>query len=259
MYRFLLRPKWLAFHLLCLAVIVAMVSLGLWQLRRLDEKREFNDRVRSTTNEPVAPLTDVMEELRGAGGLEDVEYRRVEITATYEARQFEIVNVSQDGVSGHDQVAAVELHDGTMVIVNRGFAPGAQALPQLPMGEVTIIGRLRQSKRAGTGQTADDGSQELTEIRRVDLEVLAQQFDQPLQPLYIELLTEDGETPAGLTPIAFPSLGEGPHMGYAVQWFIFSISVAAGWVLAVRRSAHEPGDRPAKRKKALIPEQYLDG
>ncbi len=259
MYRFLLRPKWLAFHLLCLAVIVAMVSLGFWQLRRLDEKRDFNDRVRSTTNEPVAPLADVLEVLLSAGEPDDVEYRRVEITASYEARQFEIVNVSQDGVSGHDQVAAVELHDGTLLIVNRGFAPGAQALPELPIGQVTIVGRLRQTKRAGTGQTADDGSQQLTEIRRVDLDALAQQFDLPLQPLYIELLTEDGATPAGLTPIAFPSLGEGPHMGYAVQWFIFSISVAAGWVLAVRRSAQEPSDKPAKRRRALIPEQYLDG
>ena len=47
MYRFLLKPKWIGFHLLCLVAIVGMISLGLWQLRRLDEKQTSNDRVTS--------------------------------------------------------------------------------------------------------------------------------------------------------------------------------------------------------------------
>jgi hypothetical protein len=37
-------------------------------------------------------------------------------------------------------------------------------------------------------------------------------------------------------PVATPDLGEGNHLAYAVQWFIFAIAVAVGWVLAIRRS-----------------------
>ena len=42
MYRFLARPKWIVFTLVVAAAVVAMVALSLWQLRRLDERREFN-------------------------------------------------------------------------------------------------------------------------------------------------------------------------------------------------------------------------
>ena len=56
MYRFLLRPKWLAFHLLVIAAIVAMVNLGFWQLRRLEERRDFNRQVEATVDQPAAPL-----------------------------------------------------------------------------------------------------------------------------------------------------------------------------------------------------------
>lgn len=261
MYRFLLRPKWLGFHLLCIAVVVAMINLGFWQLRRLDEKRSFNERVRSTANQPIAPYAAVVD---GAGDdLTSIEYRRVEVTGTYLDRQFEVVNVSQDGTSGHDQVLVLQLSDGTLLAVNRGFAVGAAAFPPVPSGEVTLIGRIRRGQRAGTGQTADDGSQFLTEIRRMDLVALGAQFDQPLQPVYLDGLAEGGSEITGLVPIAFPTLDEGPHLSYAIQWFIFSTAVVAGWVLAVRRSVHDRrevqqgGDSPPKRKKPLIPEQYL--
>ena len=39
MYRFLIKPKWLLFHLVIVLAMVAMVALGFWQLRRLDERR----------------------------------------------------------------------------------------------------------------------------------------------------------------------------------------------------------------------------
>ena len=39
-------PKWIAFHVLVVVVVVAMINLALWQLRRLDERRDFNAQVR---------------------------------------------------------------------------------------------------------------------------------------------------------------------------------------------------------------------
>ena len=39
-WRFALTPKWIIRHVLVVALVVAMISLGFWQLRRLDEKRD---------------------------------------------------------------------------------------------------------------------------------------------------------------------------------------------------------------------------
>ena len=52
MYRFLLRPRWIAFTAVVVTAIVVMINLGLWQLRRLDERREFNDTVAARIHQP---------------------------------------------------------------------------------------------------------------------------------------------------------------------------------------------------------------
>ena len=53
MRRFL-TPAWLLSHLFVATMVVVMVSLGFWQLRRLDERRDRNDEVRAAMEaEPV--------------------------------------------------------------------------------------------------------------------------------------------------------------------------------------------------------------
>ena len=257
MYRFLLKPKWIGFHLLCLATIVGMINLAFWQLRRLDEKQTFNARVTSHTDEDIAPLADFIKnaELFNAEDPLDVVYRRVEASGTYlTAPQFEVVNVSQDGTTGRDVVNALRLGDGSLIVVNRGFVAAGLPLPARPAGKVLVFARLKQGQVAGTGQPTDDGAQQLTEIRRVDLRALGQQFDEPLAPMYLELLQSQPSEPAVLRSIAFPELSEGSHLSYTVQWFIFSICVATGWVFAVRRSvADRSGTRNPKKRRGPPP------
>jgi surfeit locus 1 family protein len=44
-------------------------------------------------------------------------------------------------------------------------------------------------------------------------------------------------------------LSDGPHLSYAMQWFIFSLGLGAGCVLYVNRSLRRPatGNRPRRR------------
>jgi len=251
MYKFLLKPKWIAFHLLCLATIVAMINLALWQLRRLDEKRTFNDRVTSHTDADVVPLSKALL----TGDLNDLIYRRVEVTGSYlPDHDFTVVGVSQEGSNGVDAVGAIQLADGSVAIVNRGFVADGSAVPAEPTGTVHLVGRLKISQVPGTGEPSDDGSQQLTQIRRVDLHALSQQFDQPVLPMYVELLQSDPAEPASVKVIPFPTLDEGPHLSYTVQWIIFSICVAVGWVFAVRKSIRTRAGvtKPKKRRPPPI-------
>jgi cytochrome oxidase assembly protein ShyY1 len=64
--------------------------------------------------------------------------------------------------------------------------------------------------------------------------------------MYIDAFASDPRDSPALDPVAQPDLGEGPHLAYAVQWFIFSVCAAVGWVLAVRHSA-------AKRRRREPP------
>ncbi len=253
MYKFLLSPKWLGFHLLCVVTIGGMVTAGFWQLGRYQDRQDFKTEVQQRTDADIVPFSTLVDQAPA-----DIEWRRVEATGTYvEGKDFEVVNVSQGGASGHDAVSGLQLADGSVLIVNRGFLPGADELPAAPSGEVTVLGRVRQSQSAGIGKPSDDGTQQLTQIRRVDLQALSQQFDQTVQPVYLDLLESSPAEADGMTAIAFPDLDGGPpHLSYTIQWFIFSVAVIVGWVLAVRKSINDRSGKPKKRKIPPIDESY---
>jgi cytochrome oxidase assembly protein ShyY1 len=234
MYRFLLRPKWIGFHLLVVAGIVAMVNLGFWQLRRLDQRRDFNAKVEARGELPPEPLDDVL----ASGPPDEIEWRIVTVTGRYlRDEQFLVVNRSQHGRAGDNVVTPMSLDDGRTLIVNRGFVPLTLEASPAPDGAVEVVGRIRQSQERRTGQLSDPTEGELAEVQRLDIPRVAPQLPGEVIPVYIDLLTSEPPEPAGLPePVVRPPLGEGPHLSYAVQWFIFSVCVAIGWVLAVRRS-----------------------
>ena len=247
-FRFLITPKWIGFHLLVVVLVVTMINLAFWQLRRLDERREFNAEVRANANQPIAPLDDANP---ATGKPAAIEWRRVRVAGTYvPGHEFLVVNRSQSGDSGRNVVDALQLADGTLLLVNRGFVREADATPSLPTGSVEIIGRLRASERRGTGQPADSSTGVLTEIRRIDIEVLAKQFDATVLPMYVEQLESAPPDAKSLEPIVAPTLDEGPHLSYTIQWFIFTVCVIVGWVLAVRRSLATRSGKPTKKRRS---------
>lgn len=255
MYKFLLTPKWIALHVLCVLAIGGMLTACFWQLDRLHQREAFTAEVTARTEAEPVPFEDIIDRSPA-----EVEWRTVVATGTYVPdKNFQVVNVSQGGVSGTDPVNGLLLSNGTVLIVNRGFVPGADALPPAPEGEVTITGRVRRSQTARTGAGSDDGSQQLTQIRRVDLNALSPQFDQIVQPVYIDQLDMRYE-PSNVQPVAPPDLAGGPpHLSYAIQWAIFSVAVLVGWVLAVRNAVNERKGKPKKRKLPPIAEEYASG
>ena len=253
MYRFLVKPKWLAFHLVVIGAIVAMINLGLWQLRRLDERKAAN---RSVAEHSQAAVVDGHEALQPDANPAEWEWRTVRVSGTYLDRPpIEVVNRPGEGQQGKAIVNGLRTDDGTVVAVDRGWLPAAAAVPPTPGGHVELQARVRDSEIRRLGQTADDPTAQLTQIRRIDTTVLAEQFDAPVLPVYLEQISAAPPDDPSLTLIALPPPDEGPHLSYAIQWFIFSVCVAAGWVLAVHRSA-TPADQRKRRGPPPIDDRY---
>jgi cytochrome oxidase assembly protein ShyY1 len=255
MYRFLLRPAWIFFHLLVAGAIVLMVNLGFWQLDRLDERRTFNAQVIERTQEPPVELTSILDEIAdGSLTTDEAEWLPVSVQGTYLADQVVEFNNSQGGRAGDNVLTALSLDEpsaagGDTVIVNRGFIPLGFDVPDAPATAVTVVGYVRRTQVRDLGGVtdADDGSA-LTEIRRIDLDRLALQYPGDLAPVFVQLIGGDPAPTLGdPEPVVLPQLDEGSHLSYAMQWFIFSFAVAVGWVLAVRRSS---GQRQSDSDKA---------
>lgn len=231
MYRFLFRPKWVAFHVLCILGVVLMVNFSLWQFHRLDERQAFNRRVleRSTYEIVDVAVLDMNDPV-------SLEWRSAGAIGTYLAdEQVLILNRSQSGTAGMNVVTPLLLEDGRAVLVNRGFIPLNAAPPAAPTGTVQVVGQLRASESRSTGQ-ATEASGDLEEFFRLDISRLQEQIDQSLLPVALVAKASKPADDPLLAPVAPPELSEGPHLSYAIQWLIFAVAVIVGWVLAVRKS-----------------------
>lgn len=240
MYRFLVRPRWVAFHLVVVTAIVTMVNLGFWQLRRLDERQARNAAVEQRYDAEPLPLDDALpaDAALGDDRLDALEWQPVRLAGTYLTDEtFFVVNRSQSGRAGRNVVVPVRLDDDRIVIVNRGFVPLDTDIPPVPAETVDLVGRLRPTQERGLGQLSDPADGDLTETQRIDITRLAPQLPGDVVPMYVDLIRSDPPEPGPFPePVAPPDRGEGNHLSYAVQWFVFATAVAVGWVLAVRRS-----------------------
>lgn len=250
MYRFLLRPRWLLLHLLVLVLVVVMVNLGLWQLRRLDERRTYNDEVRAAQQLPAEPI-DVLLPAGPASTPQDVdaiEFRQVELRGTYAHGEEVLVrNRTYNGAPGYWVITPLVLGSGDAVAVNRGWVPFNTTDPDgswdafaPPPGEVRVTGMVREPQVRSSGIVegpADAAEGELRTLARVDVARLAQQSREPFYPVFVDLRTQEpapGDLPL---PVPEPELGEGNHLSYAGQWFIFATLLAVLYPLWLRRQA----------------------
>ncbi len=257
MYRFLLRPKWLVLHVVVLALVITMINLGLWQLRRLHERQSFNSEVRAHLAQAPQPLDALLEKGSDPSSL---EWRQVSVNGTYEAdSQLLIRDRSLNSIPGFNVVTPLRLADGTFLVVVRGWVPGdVTATPAAPSGAVSLTGRLRVSQvRRHSWEKADPNDGVLDKMNRVDIARIDQQVDGAARAMYLEAATSD-PSDESVTAIPEPVLSEGSHLSYTVQWFIFTLAALAGWVIAVQR--HVAGQRKAElRDRRAAEKASADG
>jgi cytochrome oxidase assembly protein ShyY1 len=249
MYRFLLRPKWLAFHLLCLSLIAVMLLLAKWQWTRYNERNDFVALVEQRQAAKPQDLATMLEKETPA----DIEYYRVTASGTYlGASQLIQINRTQEDVNGVDVLTPFQIDNGPIVVVNRGFVPAGDDVPPAPSGRFVIGGTARTTQIRHTGELTDNENRVATEVRRVDLPLIAQRLGLDVAPVYIDFIASEPAASEPPVPVPPPDVSGGPpHLSYTIQWCIFSVCVAVGWVFAVRRSARNysraaaPGAAPA--------------
>ena len=240
MYKFLFRPKWIATHLLVISLVVVMVNLGKWQLHRHHERKDFNATLVQRFDAPIRPL----EELLQSAKPEDIEWMPTAVTGTYlQGEDISLVNVSQNGMAGYDVITPMLLSDGKVVLINRGFLPLSSTFPAAPVGEVSLLGRVRASSERRTGEVSDPAIGELSEVQRIDIDRIQKQIEGDLLPVYVQLLKSTPTEAPTLSTIADPDFSNGPHLSYTVQWFFFSLCAVGGWIVLIRREV-------SKQKKA---------
>ncbi len=269
MRRFL-RPAWLLSHLLVLALLVTMINLGLWQLRRLDQRLERNDLLEQRSAESSLPVAELAASLgiavgsdgvEGSASVGQAEYRPTSAVGRYLASEEVVVRnrslagspgvwvltplLLEDGLDGGSGDGSLEDGSGggsaSVLIVNRGWvrqtSADASSRPPAPAadGRVEVSGIVRLSEtRRGLG-VADPPEGRLESLARVDIRRYAEQLEFDVYPFYLQLESQEPPPDEFPVPLQRPSLDSGPHLSYALQWFVFSTIAVVGYPLVLWR------------------------
>jgi len=221
------QPRWVMGAVIALITIVAFVSLGLWQLRRHDERREFNRMAAAAIDAPALMIEDI-----AGTDLDALEYRSVRVEGRFDADAAAVLQLqSFRGQAGVHAIAALEAADGTAVVINRGWAGLDDAVPLPPSGSMDLTGRLRLFRTDGKITDPDPPIR----VSSIDVKLLEEEWERSLAPFYLEaLVPEATELPI---PLDEPTFSSGPHLTYAGQWFAFAAIVLIGFPLLLRRAS----------------------
>lgn len=224
------------------ALVVAAVCtrLGIWQLDRLEQRRERNAAMTRSLALPVLDLGDSLAAI--VRDSEPFAYRRV--IARLEPTplpDFLIRGRSNAGIPGVNVISVRRIRADTAVLVNRGWLPAADAVSVDPrsypeQAELAVSGILFPSPtaRGGDSRSVPVNEANILTFASLPLDSLRSAYPGVLLGLYLQQLEPASAEglPRRLDP---PTTDEGPHLGYAFQWFSFAAIALIGMtVLLVR-------------------------
>jgi surfeit locus 1 family protein len=233
--------KWILVTVLVILGAALCVRLGIWQLDRLAQRRASNAHYAEMVSAPAVNLpTD-------AGlDLSTMEYRAINASGNYDfSRQIVLFNQYFRGQIGYHILTPLVLSNGTAVLVDRGWIPAESKTPESwshydepnPASVQGII-RLSRAKADFTGQT--DPALASGETRRdiwifPNIARIQQQMNYKLLPIYIQKnMGQSGDTPP-VPDQPVVDISEGPHFGYALQWFTFALILLLGYPYFIKR------------------------
>lgn len=228
-------PRLLIASLIAVIGVAGFCWLGTWQVQRLHWKLDLIERVDARIHAaPVpAPGPETWPGIMSGTGAE-YEYTRVTLSGRYLHDEEELIYTPSDYGPAFWVLTPLARDDGTVVLVNRGVVPEAEARAgdfARPDGEVTLTGLLRLSEdhrwlfarkndpEAGTWYRRDVGS------------ITTAKGFETAAPYFVDIERDGDAWPrGGRTVVSFRNA----HLSYALTWFALAAVVAAGYGLVLR-------------------------
>ncbi|HUF35817.1 MAG TPA: SURF1 family protein [Gemmatimonadales bacterium] len=215
--------------LLFLAAAVCL-RLGYWQVGRLRDRRAEN---RAAAEARAAPPVRLPGHLAPA----EMAYRRVEAVGRYDhAQEIVLRGAALHGLPGVAVVTPLRLPGSdTALLVMRGFVPS----PDAATVELDSLEEAGERHVAGIALPIGAAESRLLERKgrvtwgRLDTARVRERLPYPVFPVVVRQSPNPAlpGLPRRMEP---PPLDDGPHLTYAIQWFLFAgMAVSfAGVVLA---------------------------
>lgn len=259
-YKFLFSSKWLGYFAMALVFAIACVALGNWQMNRRNAVVENIAKIQENYSGTIVNYKDA------AANFDELdpskEWTRVRMKGTYRTADERVVrNRPMNGAPGYEVVVPLALENGDTVIVDRGWLPignkeagHPDVVPQPVSGTVEVIGRLKPAEpKLDRGAPAG-------QLASIDLADYASQLPYPIKTgAYAQLASETPAAASNPTPFAAPSIDEGSHLSYALQWIAFGILAFVGFGYAARMQRRNDDYDAMEAAESGVPIEELYG
>ncbi len=253
--------RWVAYLLLVVVFATTCVGLSVWQFNRRAEAQVEISRVMANYNQTPVPIGVLLPDPDSFNP--DDKWLPVEVTGTYLSEQQLIVRSRpRDGQAGVEVLTPLKTTDGKIFIIDRGWLPAnADAeqpydIPSPPEGEVTVIARVKAGEPAIPGREMSNG-----QVATIELPLIEEFLGESTYTgAYGLLVSEDPQSPE-TAPLAneTPSLDEGAHLSYALQWIMFGVLAFVALIWAIRNELKvRRGTTTTSKRKKLSEEEIED-
>ncbi|HUF39330.1 MAG TPA: SURF1 family protein, partial [Anaerolineales bacterium] len=218
-------------------------------LDRLETRRAFNAAALAGQTAPELDLNAALP----AADLEAMAYRTVRAVGTFVfEEEVALRNQVYLGRPAFRLITPLRLAGSDAVIlVDRGYVPADRFTPgdretfASPAGEVLVSGIIRISHTepdiGNRGDPTSAPGEALLVWNLVNVEEIARQVTGPVLPVYIQQgpggTARSGGNGLPAASIFIPELTEGPHLGYAIQWFLFAGILWVGYPFFLLKEA----------------------
>jgi surfeit locus 1 family protein len=238
------RRRLLALTISAFLCFCVLIGLGTWQIQRLHWKEGLTAERDAAISAPPVPLP------RSATAAAALDFHRVEAQGQFLHEHEFYLNATErrSGRGGYLVLTPMQLKDGGIVLVERGWVPPERRNPATraagnPAGAVSVDGLLRLPPgKPGWFVPANDPAR--NQWFYVDLLAMARAAGlEGVLPFYVE--AGPAPNPGGL-PLGGQADTElvNNHLQYAITWFSLAGILAVIYLLVLRRERAGAAPRP---------------
>lgn len=237
--KYLIKPGLRGFFLFFLATFFLLITLGTWQINRLEWKNNLIKDIKTNRSRPPISLDDLLVEILPED--KNPDDRRVHFTGLFQkVKPFKLLMQVREGKLGYHLITPFLLDEGAQILLNLGWVP-ADIDPEtiiLPTDTQNLNG-IMQSATERNAYTPDS-NYDTQEFFIIDpLEVAHEKAWPTLLPFFVTLTTPL----LGITKYPLPVERQiairNSHLEYALTWYLLALFWLIIFVIYARRKIYE--------------------
>mgnify|MGYP002372830672 CR=1 FL=1 len=197
-----------------------LISLGLWQLRRLDWKEDMIARIQSRIDSAPVALPAAVDP--------SMKYAPVYVAGQTTGQEIDVLSGTRESGGGYQVVSGFVTDDGRHILLDRGFVDQDHKHDPRPPVRLEVAGNLHWPDEKGSATPEPNLDANIWFAR--DVPAMAAALG--TEPVLVVAAEIRGDA-QGVVPIPVAIEGiPNNHLSYAAQWFMIA-AVWAGMTVAL--------------------------